>query len=151
MAGLNKVMLIGRVGKNPDIIIFDGGIKKISFSLATTENYRDRTTKEWQESTEWHNIVGYGYLADKNIAKGDLIYVEGKIKNRKYKDKDDNNKYFNEILSEKINILARRGVEKQVNPNTSSQKEVKGGHIGDGKANSVELHKLDDGEDILPF
>ena len=107
MAGLNKVILIGRIGKDPDTYTFDDGTKKISFTLATTESYRDRSTNEWRDQTEWHNIAGYRYLAEKNFAKGDLVYVEGKIKNRKYTDKDGNDRYFNEILSEKINILAR--------------------------------------------
>ena len=107
MAGLNKVILIGRIGKDPDTFTFDDGTKKISFSLATTESYRDRTTNEWRDQTEWHNIVGYRYLAEKNIAKGDLIYVEGKIKNRKYNDRDGNERYITEILAEKINILGR--------------------------------------------
>ena len=107
MAGLNKVILIGRIGKDPETFIFDDGTKKISFSLATTESYRDRTTNEWKDQTEWHNIVGYRYLAEKAIAKGDLVYIEGKIKNRKYSDKDGNEKYITEILSEKIHLLAK--------------------------------------------
>jgi len=107
MAGLNKVILIGRIGKDPEIYTFDDGTKKISFSLATTESYRDRTSNEWKEQTEWHNVVGYRYLAEKSIAKGDLIYVEGKIKNRKYNDRDGNEKYITEILSEKIHMLAK--------------------------------------------
>jgi single-strand DNA-binding protein len=107
MAGLNKVILIGRIGKDPEIYTFDDGTKKISFSLATTESYRDRTSNEWKDQTEWHNVVGYRYLAEKSIAKGDLIYVEGKIKNRKYNDRDGNEKYITEILSEKINMLAK--------------------------------------------
>jgi single-strand DNA-binding protein len=112
MAGLNKVTLIGHIGKDPDTFTFDDGTKKISFSLATTESYRDRTTNEWRDQTEWHNIVGYRYLAEKNIAKGDLIYVEGKIKNRKYNDKDGNERYITEILAEKINMLAHpRGLD----------------------------------------
>ena len=106
MAGLNKVILIGRVGKDPDTFQFDDGTKKMSFSFATTENYRDKSG-EWKDSTEWHNVVGYRYLAEKNIAKGDLLYVEGKIKSRKYKDKDGNERYITEIVSEKINILIR--------------------------------------------
>lgn len=112
MAGINKVILIGHIGKDPDTFTFDDGTKKISFSMATTESYRDRNTNEWRDQTEWHNIVGYRYLAEKNIAKGDLIYVEGKIKNRKYNDRDGNERYITEILAEKINMLAHpRGID----------------------------------------
>ena len=107
MAGLNKVILIGRIGKDPDTYQFEDGTKKISFSLATTESYRDRTTDEWKDITEWHNIVGYRYLAERNVAKGDLVYVEGKIKTRKYKDKEGNDRYLTEIVAEKLNMLSR--------------------------------------------
>ena len=106
MAGINKVILIGRIGKDPDIFTYEDGTKRISFSLATTESYRDKNTNEWIDQTEWHNIVGYRYLAEKRIAKGDLIYIEGKIKTRKYKDKDDNDRYITEIIADKINMMA---------------------------------------------
>ncbi len=106
MAGLNKVILIGHLGKDPDIFTFDDGTKKISFSLATTESYRDRNSGNWVDTVEWHNVVGYRYLAEKNIAKGDMVYVEGKIKNRKYNDRDGNERYITEILAEKINLIA---------------------------------------------
>lgn len=106
MAGLNKVILIGRIGKDPDIFQFDDGTKKMNVSLATTESYRDKSG-EWKDSTEWHNVVGYRYLAEKSIAKGDLVYVEGKIKSRKYTDKDGVEKYITEIVADKINILTR--------------------------------------------
>ncbi len=109
MAGLNKVMLIGRIGKDPEIFTFESGTKKVSFSVATTESYRDRNTNEWVEQTEWHNVAGYRYLAEKHFAKGDLVYVEGKIKNRKYQDKDGNDRYITEIYADKINIISRAG------------------------------------------
>ncbi len=110
MAGLNKVILIGRIGKDPDTFTFENGNKKISFTLATTESYRDKENN-WVDQTEWHNIAGYRYLAEKNIAKGDLVYVEGKIKSRKYADKDGNDRYITEIIADKINILVRRSSE----------------------------------------
>ena len=108
MAGLNKVLLIGRIGKDPDIFTFENGNKKLSFSLATNENYKDKSG-EWRELTEWHNIAGYGYLAEKNFAKGDLVYVEGKIKTRKWQDKEGNDRYTTEIVAEKINLLTKAG------------------------------------------
>lgn len=107
MAGLNKVILIGRIGKDPDTYQFEDGTKKISFSLATTESYRDKVANEWKDITEWHNVVGYRYLAEKNIAKGDLVYIEGKIKSRKYNDRDGNERYITEIIAEKINMLSK--------------------------------------------
>ncbi len=106
MAGLNKVILIGRIGKDPDVHTFEDGTKKISFSLATTESYRNNSG-EWIDQTEWHNIVGFRYLADKSVAKGDLVYIEGKIKTRKYTDRDGNDRYITEIIADKINILIR--------------------------------------------
>ncbi len=111
MAGLNKVMLIGRIGKDPDTYIFDTGNKKISFTLATSERYRDKDKSDWIEQTEWHNIAGYGYLAEKAFAKGDMVYVEGKIKTRKYTDKEQNVRYFTEIIADKINILLRKSAD----------------------------------------
>ncbi len=108
MAGLNKVILIGHIGRDPETYVFDNGNKKISFPLATTESYRDKDKNEWIEQTEWHNVAGYRYLADKNFAKGDLVYVEGKIKTRKYTDKEQNERYITEIIADKINILARK-------------------------------------------
>ena len=101
------MILIGRIGKDPDTYQFEDGTKKISFSLATTESYRDRATDEWKDVTEWHNIVGYRYMADRNVAKGDLVYVEGKIKSRKYNDRDGNERYITEIVAEKLNMLSR--------------------------------------------
>ena len=111
MAGLNKVMLIGNIGREPEVYVFDNGNKKISFPLATSESYLDKEKNEWIEQTEWHNIAGYRYLADKNFAKGDMVYVEGKIKTRKYTDKDQNERYITEIIADKINILVRRSTE----------------------------------------
>lgn len=125
MAGLNKVMLIGRIGKDPDTFTFETGNKKISFTLATTESYRDKEGN-WVDQTEWHNIAGYRYLADKNFAKGDLVYVEGKIKTRKYQDKEGNDRYITEIVADKINIIIRRNADsntyqnnQQASPNSA--------------------------------
>lgn len=107
MAGLNKVILIGNVGKDPEVRQFDNGHKKISFSLATNESYKDKDGA-WQEQTEWHNVVGWGFLAERPIAKGDTLYVEGKIKTRDYNDKDGNTRYITEILAERFNMILKR-------------------------------------------
>ncbi|MFZ4463791.1 MAG: single-stranded DNA-binding protein [Bacteroidales bacterium] len=114
MAGLNKVMLIGRIGKDPEVISFDNGTKKATFPLATTDHYRDRENN-WQEQTEWHNIVVWGTLANdiaerrRNYIKGDLLYVEGKIRTRQYKDSHDVTKYITEINAERLNMIMKSG------------------------------------------
>ena len=107
MAGLNKAILIGRIGRDPQIREFESGVKQVTFSLATTESYRD-SSGNWVDQTEWHYIVGYRYLAEKSFAKGDMVYVEGKIRTRKYTDQNGMDKYITEIIADKINILLRK-------------------------------------------
>jgi single-strand DNA-binding protein len=141
MTGLNKVLLIGRIGKDPDIFTFENGNKKMSLTVATNENYRDRNSNEWIEQTEWHNVVGYGYLPEKNLVKGDLVYVEGKIKTRKWQDKDGNDRYTTEIVAEKINLLMKAGAgsqdyNKQPNTPQASPEEIKKGLSNDSTANT---------------
>lgn len=114
MAGLNKVMLIGRLGKDPEVISFENGGKKMTVSLATSERYRDRNG-QWQDQTEWHNIVAWGNLANdidekrRTYAKGDLLFIEGKIRTRNYQDAQGVTKYITEILAEKMNLISKSG------------------------------------------
>lgn len=108
MAGINKVILVGNLGKDPEVMTFDSGNKKAAFSLATTESYRDKEG-QWQDQTEWHNVVAWGYLAEKNLVKGDQIYLEGKIRTRSYDDKDGNKRYITEINAVQILKLNRTG------------------------------------------
>lgn len=151
MAGLNKVMLIGRIGKDPDIYTFESGTKKVSFPLATTESYRDKNTNEWVDQTEWHNVAGYRYLAEKHFAKGDLVYVEGKIKNRKYQDKDGNDRYFTEILADKINIIMKVGAGSQGGYQSSNNQDSSAPKQDDNSYNDGELPTPENGGDDLPF
>ena len=107
MASLNKVILIGRLGKDPEIVSFDNGSKKMSVSLATTERYRDRNG-EWIEQTDWHNLVSWGNIAldiaekRRNYIKGDLMYVEGRIKTRQYVDGQNITRNITEIVVDKM-------------------------------------------------
>ncbi|MCC7317497.1 MAG: single-stranded DNA-binding protein [Bacteroidales bacterium] len=114
MAGLNKVILIGRLGKDPEVISFDNGAKKMTVSLATSERYRDRDGS-WKDLTEWHNVVAWGNLAvdiaekRRNYIKGDLLYIEGKIKTRQYTDGQGVTKYITEIVAERMNLILKGG------------------------------------------
>lgn len=101
MAGINKVILIGHLGRDPEVMTFEKGSKKASFSLATTESYRDKEGN-WQEQTEWHNIVVWGYLAEKSIIKGDQVYVEGRLRSRSYEDSNGVKKYVTEVQGDRI-------------------------------------------------
>lgn len=107
MKGLNKVMLIGNLGKIPEVRNLENNIKVAHFSLATTESYRDEHG-ETHSNTEWHNIVLWRNLADlaeKYLTKGSTIYLEGKLKTRSFQDKNGNTKYVTEIIGDKIIML----------------------------------------------
>jgi single-strand DNA-binding protein len=151
MAGLNKVILIGHLGKDPDTYTFDDGTKKSSFSLATTESYKSREG-DWQDKTEWHNVVAYRYLAEKNIVKGDLVYIEGKIKTRKYQDRETKaDRYLTEIIAEKINMLSRkedRSFTNKVDSGGSFQSNNENISASQGAS---QVEQSDNQEDDLPF
>jgi len=122
MASLNKVILIGNLGKDPEIISFENGTKKMTVSLATTERYRDRDGN-WQEQTEWHNLVCWGQIvqdiADKrrNYIKGDLMYVEGRLKTRQYVDAQNITRHVTEVVVDKMMSLG--GGRQQQDSNAS--------------------------------
>lgn len=99
---VNKVTLLGRLGADPEVRRLENGAVVAKMSIATTEWYRDKTSNEVQESTEWHNIIMWRYLAEraeKQLKKGSLIYLEGKLTHRKYDDKDGNTKYITEVVA----------------------------------------------------
>ena len=109
---LNKVFLIGNVGKDPDVRHLEGGASVASFTLATTERYRERGSGETKELTEWHNIVAWRQLADlaeNFIRKGSQIFVEGRIRSRSWDDQNGQKRYVTEILADSIQLLGRKG------------------------------------------
>jgi single-strand DNA-binding protein len=110
MRGLNKVTLIGNLGKDPETTVLEGNISVSKFSLATTETYKDKSGQA-QSSTDWHTIVAWRGLADlasKYLKKGSLVYIEGKIKNRTFDDKEGVKRSVTEILAEEIIILDKK-------------------------------------------
>jgi single-strand DNA-binding protein len=112
---LNKVMLIGNVGRDPDVRYLDGagtsaGTKVATFSLATTERYRDRSGEQ-RENTEWHNIVAWRQAADiveKFVRKGTQLYIEGRLRTRSFVGQDGVKKYTTEITVDNLQMLGRR-------------------------------------------
>lgn len=107
---VNKVILIGNLGKDPEIRYISDNVPVANFSIATSESYKDKNG-EWQENTEWHNIVAWRNLAEraeKYLKKGKQVYVEGKIRTRAWDDKDGNKRYTTEIVADTLQILGRR-------------------------------------------
>jgi single-strand DNA-binding protein len=106
MAGINRVILVGNLGKDPEIMTFENGVKKATFSLATSESYKNKEGVK-VDQTEWHNIVlwrGLAEIAEKYLRKGHQIYMEGKIKTRSY-EQDGVKKYITEILGDNLMML----------------------------------------------
>ncbi|MBP3762974.1 MAG: single-stranded DNA-binding protein [Bacteroidales bacterium] len=114
MIGVNKVILIGNVGKNPDVVSFpsDGAapVKKASFPLATTESRRNRDNEK-VEITEWHNIVcwrGLADVAERILHKGMQVYIEGKLQSRSWEDREGNKRHVTEVVAESLLLLSSR-------------------------------------------
>jgi single-strand DNA-binding protein len=111
MASVNKVILIGNLGRDPEVRTFTNGDKIANVALATTEKWKDKQTGETREATEWHRLVFGGKLADiaaQWLKKGAQIYIEGSIKTRKYTDKDGVEKYATEIRVIEMKMLGSR-------------------------------------------
>ena len=125
---INKVTLIGNVGGDPEIKSFDGGNSLARFSLATSENYKDKNG-EWQQKTEWHTIVAWGALAEKahsNLRKGTTLYLEGKLTHRSWEDNDGNKRYATEVVANYFRTIRKA---EQENNNGGAQKAQ---HQNDG-------------------
>lgn len=106
--GVNKVILIGNVGRDPELRYTQNGTAVCNFSLATTE--RAKVGGEWQDKTEWHNIVAWSRLAEicnQYIQKGTQVYIEGRLQTRKWEDRDGNTRYQTEIVAQDIQFLGR--------------------------------------------
>lgn len=110
MASMNRVTLLGNLGKDPEVKAFEGGNKVASFSMATTEAYVDKTTNEKKETTDWHNVSIWGKLADvveNYCKKGSQVLIEGKLRTRSYDDKDGVKRYVTEVIGDKLLLLGK--------------------------------------------
>lgn len=139
------MILVGRLGADPEVRTLESGTKVSSIRLATSERYKDRNGNQ-QEATEWHNVVLWRGLADiteKYLKKGDQVYIEGKIKTRKWTDKDGNDRYSTDIVADEMTMLGG----------------APGGNAGGGQQSSSAASNqvsepassLDDIDDDLPF
>ncbi len=111
MASLNKVILIGNLGKDPETRYAPSGDAICNLTLATTETWKDKTSGERREATEWHRVVFFGRVAEvaaQYLRKGSQVYVEGRLQTRKWQDKDGQDRYTTEIRGDEMKMLGRR-------------------------------------------
>ncbi len=142
MSGINKVILVGHLGKDPEIRHLDNNVTVASFPLATSETFNKDGKRV--EQTEWHNIVmwrGLAELAEKFLHKGKLVYIEGKIRTRSYEDRENIKRYITEIVADNFTMLGRKSdFESQQNSAGSSE-----------NINPVNFKENENEDDGLPF
>lgn len=110
MSGVNKVILVGRLGKDPEVRNLENGAVVANFSMATSETYRDKTTGEKKEVTEWHNVVlwrGLAEIAQKFLHKGDMVFIEGKLRTRSW-EKEGVTRYTTEVVGDNMTMLSTK-------------------------------------------
>jgi len=164
---VNKVILVGNVGKDPEVHYVDTNVPVARFPFATSETYRSRDGEK-VTTTEWHNIVmwrGLAEIADKFIKKGSQLYIEGKIRSRSYDDREGNKRYITEVVADNMQLLGRRsntgGTETQSNDEgvdtADDSQSDNGGKTGDfsetpgTSAQTVAPDSVADEPDDLPF
>jgi single-strand DNA-binding protein len=146
MRGVNRVMLIGNLGRDPDVQHLEGNIAVAKFPLATTETFKDRAGKLISQ-TEWHTVVlwrGLAELAQKYLHKGSLVYIEGRLRTRSWEDKEGNKKFATEVVGDNLIMLDKRTDAPHSHPGSPAGSEGIEGFNPD-------LPPLGDASENLPF
>ena len=150
MSGVNKVILIGNLGADPEIRHLQNGASVANFRIATSETYKDRQTGEKREQTEWHNVVAWRGLAEiteRFLRKGSKVYVEGKLRTRQWQDKEGQNRYTTEIVADEMTLLDRPTGDRQENAPSAQTAQS-----GQAAPRPAPVAAQDDAEmDDLPF
>ncbi len=144
MSSVNKVILVGNLGKDPEVRNLENGASVANFSMATTETYKDKTTGERKEITEWHNIVlwrGLADIASKYLHKGDQVYIEGKLRTRSW-EKEGVTRYITEIVGDNLTLLGNK-------PGGSSERTA--APLSNTTSNQQPVAPGPDTTDDLPF
>jgi single-strand DNA-binding protein len=145
---INKAILVGHVGNDPEVRHLEGGTPVANFNLATSETYTNKSGEKVTQ-TEWHHIViwrGLAEVVEKYVKKGAQLYIEGRIRNRSWDDKDGNKRYITEIVADTMQILGKRS-ETQ-NDGSNSASDVSNNHA---PASKQESSSIPEQEDDLPF
>ena len=158
MAGsVNKVILLGNIGNNPDIRAMQNGSKLASFSIATSKRWKDKSTQEYKDKTEWHKIVAFGdglvEIIEKYVKKGSKVYIEGEISTRKWQDQEGKDRYTTEIILQGYNstltLLDSRGSSNTQQLENSENKQIENDLQTESNKNITE--ESSDIDDDIPF
>ena len=158
MASINKVILIGNLGRDPEVRYTTSGAAICNLTIATSRNWKDKTSGEKVEETEWHRVVFYDRLAEiagEYLKKGRSVYVEGRLKTRKWTDKDGVEKYTTEVIAENMQMLGGRegmggGGAPAARSAAAPARSAAGGGAG-AKAPAKSATGFDDMDDDIPF
>jgi single-strand DNA-binding protein len=155
MASVNKVILVGNLGADPETRYQPSGEAITNIRVATTDRWKDKASGEMKEATEWHRVAFFGRLAEisgEYLKKGSQVYIEGRIRTRKYQDKDGNERYSTEIIGDRMQMLGSRagGGEPRTEPrgDAPAKSQPAGGAAAPAKKPAG---KFDDMEDDIPF
>jgi single-strand DNA-binding protein len=128
MSGINKAILVGRLGNDPEVRYAPDGTAVANFSIATSEEWKDKDTGEKKERTEWHRITAWrklGEICGEYLSKGRQVYIEGKIQTRSWEDKDGNTKYTTEIIASDVQFLGNRADTQPTQENATGRSTPK--------------------------
>ncbi len=165
MASINKVILIGNLGKDPETRYTPDGAAITNITLATTDTWKDKATGEKKEATEWHRVSFFGRLAEiagQYLKKGRPVYIEGRIRTRKWQDKEGQDRYTTEIVADQMQMLGSRegmgapgGDDEGSSGGGGSSRTPASSNAGGGAAKSAPAKKpaggFDDMDDDIPF
>ena len=147
MASVNRVILVGNLGADPDQRFLPNGDAVCNIKIATSESWKDKQTGDKKEATEWHRVVFFRRLAEiagQYLTKGSLVYVEGSLKTRKWQDKDGSDRYTTEIVGSEMKMLGGKGDGEQRQAPQSERPQSQG-------APSKKKPTFDDADEDLPF
>jgi single-strand DNA-binding protein len=129
MAGINKVILIGRLGSDPEVRYTPSGVAVANFNIATSEEWKDKDSGEKRERTEWHRIVAWrklGEICGEYLSKGKQVYIEGRLQTRDWEDRDGNKRYTTEIVASDVQFLGARDSSESAKPRSTSSTDYQG-------------------------
>ncbi len=157
MASVNKVILVGNLGADPESRFMTNGDAVVNINIATTDSWKDKATGEKKEATEWHRVVFYRKLAEiagQYLKKGSQVYIEGALKTRKWQDKEGVDRYTTEIIANEMKMLGSRqgmGAPSEERPRDSGGRDQGGGAAAGNRPAAPAASNFNEFEDDIPF